>query len=44
MLFAALLSIGLGIGFVISALSHPKIYAALFGGCPKSDDHDYPIL
>ena len=40
MLFAALLSIGAGIGLTVGALSHPGIYAAIMGTRRGSGDHD----
>lgn len=40
MLFAALLTIGAGVGLSIGALSHPLIYSAVMGTRRDSADHD----
>lgn len=41
MLFAALLTMGTGIGLIVGALSHPKIFAFVTGTRPSSADfHD----
>jgi hypothetical protein len=38
MFFAALMTIGIGLGLVMGALSHPKIYAGLTGARRSSAD------
>jgi hypothetical protein len=40
MAFTALMAVGWGIGLTIGALSHPKVYRAVFGGGHASNDYD----
>ncbi|MEO0466538.1 MAG: hypothetical protein AAF216_08325 [Pseudomonadota bacterium] len=40
MLFAALLSIGAGVGLAVGALSHPAVYSMIMGSVRGSADHD----